>query len=287
MLVKGFDKESYSCAPEKLFKDVPVNHWASNAITIAVRNDLLKGYPNGTFLPNNNVTRVEALCALSKGINCENIDKCKAQEILSKYSDGSQIPDWAQIPIAKALDKGALNNSPNPNKINPFAEATRADIAAMLQNIRVAAGIDKNPVTANNDCPTCPLDKKAFVEEEEAKMDQDLVQKAFESMKVVDIMDIPTDTTKLKTEIEVVSELSKSDIIIDVRAPDDVEKSPINWVENEVVLMPFYKTATNFHTLDQTKTYALYCDQGVMSNMQTRQLKEKGYHNVKVYRPAK
>ena len=58
-------------------------------------------------------------------------------------------------------------------------------------------------------------------------------------------------------------------------------------VENEVVLMPFYKTATNFHTLDQTKTYALYCDQGVMSNMQTRQLKEKGYHNVKVYRPAK
>ncbi len=167
MLVKGFDKESYSCAPEKLFKDVPVNHWASNAITIAVRNDLLKGYPNGTFLPNNNVTRVEALCALSKGINCENIDKCKAQEILSKYSDGSQIPDWAQIPIAKALDKGALNNSPNPNKINPFAEATRADIAAMLQNIRVAAGIDKNPVTANNDCPTCPLDKKAFVEEEE------------------------------------------------------------------------------------------------------------------------
>ena len=32
-------------------------------------------------------------------------------------------------------------------------------------------------------------------------MDQDLVQKAFESMKVVDIMDIPTDTTKLKTEM--------------------------------------------------------------------------------------
>ena len=133
-----------------------------------------------------------------------------------------------------------------------------------------------------NVCPTA-----SFVEEEEAKMDQDLVQKAFESMKVVDIMDIPTDTTKLKTEIEVVSELSKSDIIIDVRAPDDVEKSPINWVENEVVLMPFYKTATNFHTLDQTKTYALYCDQGVMRNMQTRLLKEKGYHNVKVYRPAK
>ncbi len=167
MLVKGFDKDSYSAAPEKLFSDVPTNHWANSAITIAVHNDLLKGYPNGKFMPDNNVTRVEALCAMAKGIPCEEIDKCKAQEILSKYTDGKQIPEWAQIPIAKALDKGALNNSPHPNKINPFAEATRADIAAMLQNIRVAAGIDKNPVTANNDCPTCPVDKKAFVEEEQ------------------------------------------------------------------------------------------------------------------------
>ena len=167
MLVKGFNKDAYSCTPEKLFSDVPANHWASSAITVAVRNDLLKGYPNGKFLPNNNVTRVEALCAMSKGITCGEMDKCKAQEILSKYCDGNQIPEWAQIPIAKSLEKGALNNSPNPNRINPFAEATRADIAAMLQNIRVAAGIDKNPVTANNDCPTCPVDKKAFIEEEE------------------------------------------------------------------------------------------------------------------------
>ena len=95
------------------------------------------------------------------------MDKCKAQEILSKYCDGNTVPEWAQIPIAIALDKGALNNSPNPNTIAPFKDASRADIAAMLQNIRVAAGIDKNPVTANNDCPICPVDKKAFVENEE------------------------------------------------------------------------------------------------------------------------
>ena len=167
MLVKGFNKDMYSSAPEKLFSDVPTNHWANSAITVAVHNDLLKGYPNGKFMPNNNVTRVEALCAMSKAIPCENIDKCKAQEILSRYTDGNQVPDWAIIPIAKALENNALANSPSPNRINPFAEATRADIAAMLQNVRVAAGLDKNPVTANNDCPTCPLDKKAFIEEEE------------------------------------------------------------------------------------------------------------------------
>ena len=167
MLVKGFDKDMYSCAPEKLFSDVPANHWANSAITVAVHNDLLKGYPNGKFMPNHNVTRVEALCALSKGIKCAEMDKCKAKEILSKYCDGNTVPEWAIIPIAKALEKGALNNSPSPNTIAPFKDASRADIAAMLQNIRVAAGIDKNPVTANNDCPICPTDKKAFIENEE------------------------------------------------------------------------------------------------------------------------
>ena len=167
MLVKGFDKDMYSCAPEKLFSDVPTNHWANSAITVAVHQDLLKGYPNGKFMPDHNVTRVEALCALSKGIQCADMDKCKAQEVLSKFCDGNTVPEWAQIPVAKALDKGALNNSPNPNTIAPFKDASRADIAAMLQNIRVSAGIDKNPVTANNDCPICPVDKKAFVENEE------------------------------------------------------------------------------------------------------------------------
>ena len=167
MLVKGFDQNMYSYAPEKLFSDVPTNHWASSAITVAVHQNLLKGYPNGTFMPNHNVTRAEALCALAKGVKCPEVDKCKAQQILSQYSDGNTVPEWAQIPIATALEKGALNDSPNPKMIAPFKDATRAEIAAMLQNIRVNAGIDKNPVTANNDCPICPVDKKAFVQEEE------------------------------------------------------------------------------------------------------------------------
>ena len=167
MLVKGFDQNMYSYAPEKLFSDVPTNHWASSAITVAVHQNLLKGYPNGTFMPNHNVTRAEALCALAKGVKCPEMDKCKAQQILSQYSDGNTVPEWAQIPIATALDKGALNDSPNPRMIAPFKDATRAEIASMLQNIRVNAGIDKNPVTANNDCPICPVDKKAFIQEEE------------------------------------------------------------------------------------------------------------------------
>ncbi len=164
MLVKGFNKED--CASTtNCFKDVPQGHWANSMIGQAVHENLLKGYPNGLFKPSNPVTRAEVLCAISKALPCE-IDQCKAQEILSKYCDGKTVPTWAQVPIAKALDQGVLNNSPNPNLIAPFKDASRADVASMLQAARLAGGFDKNPATANNCCPAKD-DRTAYVENQE------------------------------------------------------------------------------------------------------------------------
>ncbi|MEG2041629.1 MAG: tRNA 4-thiouridine(8) synthase ThiI, partial [Hafnia sp.] len=53
----------------------------------------------------------------------------------------------------------------------------------------------------------------------------------------------------------------------------------------EVKSLPFYKLATQFGDLDQSRSYVLYCDRGVMSRLQALYLKEQGYNNVKVYRP--
>ncbi len=172
--------------------------------------------------------------------------------------------------------------------LRPLVTADKQDIIDKSREIGTIGFAESMPEYCGviSDHPNvCP--SASFVEEEEAKMDSDLVQKAFESMKVVDINDIPKDTTKLKTEVETVSELLSNEVVLDVRAPDDVEKAPLTVEGHEVITMPFYKTASDFHTLDQIKTYALYCDQGVMSLMQAKQLKEKGYHNVKVYRPSK
>ncbi len=172
--------------------------------------------------------------------------------------------------------------------IRPLITADKQDIIDKSREIGTIGFAESMPEYCGvisdhpNVCPTA-----SFVEEEEAKMDEGLVLQAVENMKVVDITDIPTNTSKLKTEIEVVENLLKSDVVIDVRAPDDVEKAPLKDLENEVIVLPFYKIASEFNKLDNMKTYALFCDQGVMSTMQAKQLKEKGYHNVKVWRPAK
>ena len=166
MLVKGFNLDSCGMDRENLFSDVPRGNWANAAIAKAVDEKLLKGYPNGTFKPRNPVTRAEALTSISKGMTCD-MDQCKADEILSKYADGASVPGWARIPVAKSLENGALKDSPNPNMIMPNKDASRADVASMLQTVRVAMGYDTNPKTANSICPACPIDKEAYVQEEE------------------------------------------------------------------------------------------------------------------------
>ncbi len=130
----------------------------------------------------------------------------------------------------------------------------------------------------------CP--ELAFVEAEEAKMDPDLVERTVAKIKVMDIHEIPENTEKLETEIETVPVIKPGEIVIDVRAPDDTVKAPLQLSGNEILTIPFYKIAGEFVSLDKTKTYVLYCDQGVMSTLAAKQLKETGHHNVRVWRPS-
>src|SRR5690606_6161528 len=45
------------------FGDV-ANHWAKSTIEWGVKNNMVEGYPDGTFKPNNNVTEAEFLALL-------------------------------------------------------------------------------------------------------------------------------------------------------------------------------------------------------------------------------
>jgi hypothetical protein len=165
MLVKGFNLTP-ECGSNAEFKDVKAHNWANGAISKAVDEKLMAGYPNKTFKPNSPVTRVEALSTIAKGMNCE-MDECKANDILGQYSDGSSVPGWARIPVAKSLENGALKDMPNPNMIAPNKDASRAEVASMMQTVRVALGYDTNPATANDICPVAEGDKAAYIEHEE------------------------------------------------------------------------------------------------------------------------
>ncbi|MFT5787941.1 MAG: thiamine biosynthesis protein ThiI [Shewanella sp.] len=125
----------------------------------------------------------------------------------------------------------------------------------------------------------------AKIEAEEEKFSEDLLDRVIGDAVVMDIREIAAQMNTKITEAETVAAINADEIIIDVRAPEEEEKDPLEIEGIEIQAIPFYKLATQFADLDKEKTYLLYCDRGVMSKLQALYLQEQGYSNVKVYRP--
>jgi thiamine biosynthesis protein ThiI len=126
---------------------------------------------------------------------------------------------------------------------------------------------------------------KAKIEAEEQNFDFEILEKVVAEATNVDIREIAQQTDQDVVEVETVSGFSANDVIVDIRAIDEQDASPLSVEGVEVVSLPFYKLSTKFGDLEKDKTYLLWCERGVMSRLQALYLREQGFTNVKVYRP--
>ncbi len=86
-------------------------------------------------------------------------------------------------------------------------------------------------------------------------------------------------------ELELVAEAQPGQIVIDIRAPEEREHSPLQLTGVEVRTIPFYELKKAFAELDSARLYLLYCDKGLMSQMHAQNLLDSGYGHVRVLRP--
>lgn len=126
---------------------------------------------------------------------------------------------------------------------------------------------------------------KSKIEEEEGKFNFAILDEVIENAQYMDIRDIAEQAKEQIPEVETVAEFGANEVILDIRSPEEEEEKPLVLEGVTVTCMPFYKLSTQFDTLDQSKTYLLFCERGVMSKLQALYLREKGFTNVKVYRP--
>ncbi len=126
---------------------------------------------------------------------------------------------------------------------------------------------------------------KEKLEAEEENFNFDLLRQVVENAKVMDIREIGSVSREKAPEVELVDVASDGAVILDIRAPEEEDEKPFEMEGVEVIHIPFFKLSTKFGDLDQSKTYLLYCERGVMSRLQALYLKENGFENVKVYRP--
>ena len=132
------------------FSDVPRNNWAFQSIETVRASGLVSGYPNGTFMPSRSISRAEAMATLANASRMPMPNDATINQVLSSYRDAGSIPGWARPAVAATIQNGIYANDPGAgNAINPLQPATRADVAAMVENLRerlnLASGANNAP----------------------------------------------------------------------------------------------------------------------------------------------
>jgi hypothetical protein len=102
-------------------------HWAENTIRQWLQNGLAKGYEDGTFRPNNNVTRAEFITLANRAFGL-------TQTAFVNYPD-VHSSHWFHGEIAKAVAAGYINEYPEGQPMHPNRPITRQEVATMLAKI--------------------------------------------------------------------------------------------------------------------------------------------------------
>lgn len=115
---------------ESPFTDVPAGCWYTDAIVWAAQNGIVCGFGDGTFRPNEAVTRAQAAVMLYGYAAFTGAD-VTARADLSAYSDAGQIPAWAMDAMQWANARRLIVGRDSSHLV-PNGGATRAEMAAIL-----------------------------------------------------------------------------------------------------------------------------------------------------------
>jgi hypothetical protein len=136
MMVKALSL-NINATGSQTFNDVPTGHWAYPSIETVRATGLVSGYPNGQFMPAKSISRAESMAILSNAARIPMPSDATINQVLAGYRDSASIPAWARPGVAAAIQSGIYANDPSAgNSIEPLQPATRAEVAAMVENLR-------------------------------------------------------------------------------------------------------------------------------------------------------
>lgn len=133
MIVKVINPPAKSNIPTPNFSDVPSTHWAKENIEKAVRGGYLSGFPDGTFKPNDRITKVQVNVAIANGLGLTG----GTSSMLNLFVDKAEIPNWATASVSNAVGHRFVANHSDKSYYRPNWSSTRANaVVVMYQALR-------------------------------------------------------------------------------------------------------------------------------------------------------
>ena len=104
-----------------------VGHWAQVSIETAAGHGIVSGYENGSFGPDNLITREQMAVMIVKAADLSAGEG-------KTFTDAGQIGAWAKTAVAAASGNSIISGYPD-GSFRPQANATRAEAAAVIVKI--------------------------------------------------------------------------------------------------------------------------------------------------------
>jgi hypothetical protein len=125
------DLDQFECN----FSDVCPTMYYAPSVGWAANKQIVTGYEDGTFGPNQTMTREQACVMMVRFAKCMDINLTATQSAVT-FNDSSSISSWAKDDVATAQKAGLINGKEN-NRFDPQGYATRAEVAAILMRLQM------------------------------------------------------------------------------------------------------------------------------------------------------
>ncbi len=122
------------------FSDVPAGTWYTNAVVWAESKGIVSGYTDGTFRPDNKITRQEMAVMLVGYAKFAGMDVTPKGD-LKAFPDAADVATWAANAVTWCVDNGIISGDKQGSvtKLNPENDATRAQFASIIMRFDLLA----------------------------------------------------------------------------------------------------------------------------------------------------
>ena len=117
----------FTVQAEVRLTDVAPHQWYAGEVAKGLAAGFVKGYADGTFRPNQPITRQEAAVIVASLLGLEPND----EQLVRKFRDGDAIAEWSRNAVAAVVEHGYMNGYPD-GTFRPAQPITRAEAIVTL-----------------------------------------------------------------------------------------------------------------------------------------------------------
>jgi hypothetical protein len=123
------------------FSDISPDDWFAEQLGNVTGAGLMLGYPDGTFRPEEPMTREQAASVVLRLLELigASLPEVSDNDVLDSYSDSGELSEWARQAMVLAVSMGIMQGS--GSRLRPHDPITRAELVTIIRRVLDIAGI--------------------------------------------------------------------------------------------------------------------------------------------------